>query len=234
MIRIAIFVEGQTERKFVKKLISKRYGHLVFKIDEIVRRGRDTYIPKKGPRQSIGLNCYFLLVEVPSYEKITSYVIDNAPTMVAVQDFKLLLGLRDLFPKNREDKELVINSIDKILRKSPVYDKINIILAIMETEAWFLCDWQMFERIDARLTSPYIQTSLGLDIVNNDPELVYSHPSRTLDEILKLANLRYRKHGKEIDVVVSNIDVTYLCSCTDKIDSFFNFIRHLDTCMPSS
>ena len=234
MISIAIFVEGQTELKFAKKLIGQRYGHLTFRINEVVRRRKNTYMPNEAPKQSAGLDCSFLLVEVPSREKIISYVVDNASNMVTRKGFNLLLGLQDLLPNKRSDKMRIMHSIDNILKKSPVYNKIGIVLAIMETEAWFLCDWQMFERIDPRLTNSYIQTSLGLDIVNNDPELVYGHPSRTLGKILKLANRRYRKHGPEIDAIVSNLDITYLCSCTGKIDSFFNFIRQLDTHIPSS
>jgi hypothetical protein len=233
MIRIAIFVEGQTERKFVKKLIGQRYGHLAFRVTEIVRRGRNTYISNEQPRDSIGLDCSFLLVEVPSREKITSYVVDNASSMVVEQGFNLLLGLQDLFPNKISDKVQIMNSIDQILKKSPVYQRMSVVLAIMETEAWFLCDWRMFEKIDASLTSDYIDHHLGLHIVNDDPELTYNHPSRTLDEILRLAHHRYRKHSSEIDVVVGNIDVKYLSSCTSKIDSFFNFIKQLDICIQS-
>ena len=98
MIRIAIFVEGQTERKFVKKLIGQRYGYLTFRVTEIVRRGSNTYISNEQPRDSIVLDCCFLLVEVPSREKIISYVVDNASSMVVEKGFNFLLGLQDLFP----------------------------------------------------------------------------------------------------------------------------------------
>ncbi|MBI2980339.1 MAG: hypothetical protein HYY41_05910, partial [Chloroflexi bacterium] len=203
------------------------------RLTEIVRRGRNPYISSEEPRESIGLDCSFSLVEVPSREKIISYVVENASNMVVKQGFNLLLGLQDLFPNKRSDKVQIMNSIDKKLQESPMYDKISVVLAIMETEAWFLCDWRMFERIDAKLTNAYIHSRLGLDIANNDPELVYNHPSKTLDEILKLADRRYRKHSSEIDLVVGSVDVTYLSSCTDKIDSFFSFIRQLDSCVLS-
>ena len=234
MTKIAIFVEGQTERKFAKKLVGQRYGHLTFRITEIERRGKNTHMSGAELRESPGLDCSFLLVEVPSRDKIISYVIDNASNMVLTQGFNLLLGLQDLFPNKRSDKVRIINSIRTSLNRSPVYDKISVVLAIMETEAWFLCDCCMFERIDVRLTSTFIQSHLGLDLVNNDPELAYNHPSKTLDDILKLVQRRYRKRSSEIDLVVRNIDTTYLSSCTGKIDSFFNFIRQLDSCDPSS
>ncbi len=234
MIRIAIFVEGQTERKFAKKLIGKRYGHLTLKVTELVRKGKNPYISNEAPTASACVDCSFLLVEVPSRDKLISYVVDNASNMVVKQDFVLLLGLQDLFPNKRSDKMQIMNSIDEKIKKSPQYNKISVVLAVMETEAWFLCDWQMFTRIDSKLTNTYIQSCLGFDIVNDDPELVYNHPARTLDEILRLANHRYRKHKPEIESIVNNLDLKYLCSCTGKIDSFFNFVSKLDNCIQSS
>jgi len=234
MIRIAIFVEGKTERKFAKKLIGQRYGNLTIRIKEIIRRGKNSYIANGELRESPRLECSFLLVEVPSRDKVISYVRDNAPTMVRMQSFNLLLGLQDLFPAKRSDKIRTMNLINMSLQKSPVYDRISVILAIMETEAWFLCDWHMLERIDARLTADCIKSHLDLDIVNDDPEEAYDHPSKTLDDILKLVQLRYRKKSSEIDTVVRNIDIQYLCSCTSKIDSFSKFVTKLDSCVRPS
>jgi len=228
MTRIAIFVEGQTERKFAKKLLGQRYGHLILKVTEIKRRGKNRYISTHQSRESSGIQCHFLLIEVPSRDTLISYIVDNATNMVMGQGVDFLVGLQDLFPKKRSDKVLEINSINTSLNKSPVRDKISVVLAIMETEAWFLCDWHMFERIDIRLTSDKIQRCLGLDIVKDDPELAYGHPSQTLDDILKLAELRYRKHSSEIDSIVGNIEMSYLLSCNGKIDSFFRFVRELD------
>lgn len=234
MIRISIFVEGETERKFVKKLIGQRYGYLRIRVTEMIRTGKNTYIANGELRESPGLECSFLLVDVPSREKILSYVRDNAPNMVLRQSFDLLLGLQDLFPVKRGDKMRTMNLINMSLKKSPVYDRISVILAIMETEAWFLCDWRMFERMDTRLTADYIKSHLAIDIANNDPEEAYGHPSKTVDNILKLVHLRYRKHSAEIDRIVGNIDIQYLCSCTSKIDSFFKFVTKLDSCVQPS
>lgn len=234
MTRIAIFVEGQTERKFAKKLIWQRYGHLTLKVTEIIRRGRDRFISTRKPQASSGVDWFVSLIEVPSRDTLVSYIMDNATNMVFGQDFNLLLGLLDLFPDKRSDKIRIINAINTTLRRSPACDKVRVVLAVMETEAWFLCDWHMFQRIDTRLTPAFIQSHLGLDLVNDDPELAYDHPSKTLDNILKRAQRRYRKHSSEIDIVVGKLDLGYLSSCTGKIDSFFRFITELDGCIPKS
>jgi len=228
MIKVAIFVEGLTERKFVKKLIGQRYGHLLYQIKEIRFRTWDEYAPLQALKDSPNLTCGFLIIEVPSYDKLFSYVMDSAVSMVHKQGFNLLLGLRDLRPSKRGDKPIIIGMNDRILASKPERDRVTLILAVMETEAWFLCDAHVFERIHSSLTPGYIQTKLNFDLVNDDPEIAYDAPSETLDSILRLVNLRYRKHEAEVDGVVNNIDYRYLCSCFTRIDSFFKFLDALD------
>jgi len=234
LTKIAIFVEGRTEREFVKKLVGQRYGYMGIKVEEISLRGKDSFIHISPIRNLLGLSCFFFIVEVPSYDKVPSYINDNASNLVNTHSFRLLSGLQDLIPRKRSDKRQVIASIKKFLKNVPERDKISITLAVMETEAWFLCDWHMFQRIDTRLTTALIQSNLGLDLVNDDPELAYDHPSRILDDILRLAQRRYRKHFSEIRTVIGNLDVSYLSSCTSKIDSFFRFISELDSRIPKS
>jgi len=234
MTKVAIFVEGQTERKFIKKLLGQRYKGIPLIIDEISLKGREPFIHITERRSASSAGCNFLIIEVPSYDKVVSTAIENNNNMVHRCGFELLLGLRDLFPNSRSEKTKVINSISKTLARVSAHDKISIILAIMETEAWFLCDCHLFEKIHARLTCSYIQSKLKLDLVNDDPELKYEKPSKIMDDILRLVALRYRKRSGEVDIVVRNIDFEYLFSCDSKIDSFFRFITKLDTCIPKA
>jgi len=228
MIKVAIFVEGLTEKKFEKKLIAQRYVHLPYQIKEIRFRTWEQYVALQALKDSPSLTCGFLIIEVPSYDKLFSYVVESADGMVHKQGFNLLLGLRDLHPSKRNDKPIIIGMNNRILAGKPERDKIALILAVMETEAWFLCDAHLFERIDHSLTPSYIQSQLNLDLVNDDPEIAYDAPSGTLDSILRLVNLRYRKHEAEVDSVVNNIDYSYLCSCFTRVDSFFKFLDALD------
>jgi len=228
MIKVAIFVEGLTEKKFINELIARRYGHLPYQIKEIRFRTWEQYVPLQALKDSPSLTCGFLIVEVPSYDNLFSYVIDSAAGMVHKRGFNLLIGLRDLHPSKRSDKMVIVRMNDRILAGRPERDRIALILAVMETEAWFLCDAHVFDRIHSSLTPGYIQAKLNLDLVNDDPEIAYDAPSETLDSILRLVNLRYRKHEAEVDSVVNNIDYSYLCSCFTRVDSFFKFLDALD------
>lgn len=230
MTKIAIFVEGITERKFIKKLIYRRYASVSsVLVKEMVLRGKGSYFQPIDVNQAQGIDCLFLIIEAPEYSKMISMVADNAETMIQNIGYAFVIGLRDLIPNRRNEKTIIINGIDRVLSRLTVRNRIGIILAVMETEAWFLYDWQLFQRIDNRLSTNHIKNSLGIDLVIDDPE-EYEKPVKILDKILRLADLRYRKHENEVDTIVSNINFNHLFSCDEKIDSFIRFRSKLDYC----
>ena len=228
MIKIAIFVEGLTETSFIKKLIAKRYGKSPYRMNGRKLRKWE-YISLQLGGDSIGLAYDFIIVELPSYDKLFSYVIDSSAGMIRKQGYDLLIGLRDLHPNDRSDKDIIIRFNDKMLAGNSERSKIALILAVMETEAWFLCDHSVFERIEPKLTSDKIKSELKIDLVNDDPELTLEKPAETLNRILQLSGMGYKKKQEEVDTVVNNIDFNYLFSCTGKIDSFFKFLGEMDS-----
>lgn len=231
MIKIAIFVEGITERKFIKKLVYQRYASVTnVLVKEMVLRGKDNYFQPITINQEQGIDCLFLVIEAPEYSKMLSMVMDNAENMIKNIGYAFVIGLRDLIPNRRNEKAAVVNAIDRLLSGLTIRNRIDIILAVMETEAWFLYDWQLFQRIDTTLSPSCIKGALNIDLINDDPELQYEHPSYIMDKILRLVRLRYRKHESEIDTIVGNIDFNYMFSCTNKIDSFLRFVSKLDCC----
>ncbi len=230
MTRVAIFVEGQTERTFVRRLLYQRYAsETAIVVQEMVLKGKKRYFQPSVVSQIQGINYSFLIIEVPDYSQVISMVRHNAENMIR-EGFSFVIGLRDLHPNGRNEKANVTNVISALFKELTVRDKTGIVLAVMETEAWFLYDWQLFQRINNILCPNFIQTRLNYDLVNNDPELYYEHPSKSIDNILKLVRLRYRKRIIEIDTIVDNIDFNNLFSCTSKIDSFLRFVNLLDLC----
>ena len=231
MTRIAVFVEGITERKFIKKLIYRRYSAVAkVLVKELVLRGKDPFLQKIDANQAQGIDCLFLIIEAPEHSKLLSMIKANAENMINNVGYSFIIGLRDLTPNKRGEKIVVINGIDRFLSGLSVTNKISIVLAVMETEAWFLYDWQLFQRLHGNLSPDYIKGALNIDLINDDPELQYNDPSHIIDKVLRLVELRYRKHESEIDNIVGNIDFNFMFSCTNKIDSFLRFVSKLDCC----
>ena len=230
MIKTAIFVEGLTEREFIKKLIYKRYGNRPVLVREMVMKGKNRYFESLEGKY-LGIELLVFLVEVPDYTSVATMIMKNAEEMVMKKGFAEVIGLRDLSPNRRSEKAKVIETIDRLLRRMTVYDKIGIYLAVMEMEAWCMCDWDMFRRIDNRLIPKHLENSLNIDVVNGDPEEDYGRPHVVMDKILRLVNLRYRKHEEEIKRMVENTDFDYLGRVNNKVDSFIKFRNRLDNCL---
>jgi hypothetical protein len=229
MYKVAIFVEGLTEKVFIKKLIGKRYGNSPYRLIES-RLVKWEYLLLQPLEASTVLACEFIIIEVPSYDLLFSYVIENAPDMIHRHKYDFIVGLRDLHPAKRDEEATIMKLNSRLLEVIPDRDKIALILAIMQTEAWFLCDHTLFQRINSTLTPDYIGSALNLDLINNDPELTYNAPATVLKKILELVGLTYRKHKSEVNTVVNNIDFDYLFSCNGKISSFFKFVGAVDHC----
>jgi hypothetical protein len=69
-------------------------------------------------------------------------------------------------------------------------------LAILEIEAWFLEETTHFLRIDPLLT-PAAIAAAGFDL-GGTPGASRPHPAETLDNIYKIAKKRYRKRARHI------------------------------------
>ena len=149
--------------------------------------------------------------------------------MIRVASFDHLIALRDLYPKTASDKHKVINATLKAFRESGFSNKLRHVLAIMEIEAWFLAESNLFSRISRHLTADFIKQKLGLDLVNDDPEL-YKHPAKEMGRIYRLIDKKYRKSEKQIRAISSKLDYDDLCLCAPKISSFFYLLKCIDEC----
>ena len=182
MHKYAIFVEGQTEQIFIKELLYQIFGYQSITIRDEKVRGRNIFVRLQDDFQNEQHEYLFLLINVSNDERVLSAILENASNMIG-KGFEKILGLRDLYPNNREQQAAVRNAINKTLRQSPESDKLKIFLAIMETEAWFLADYELFNRMDKRLTREYIEEQLGYDLEQENPELFFEHPAKIINDI---------------------------------------------------
>ncbi len=233
MIKVAFFLEGQTEQIFIEKLLQQHIGYQG-QIVKINLRGRPSFLGTKNrfkTRKSD--NYYFLLVNVGSDEKVVSVIKENLKAMTGQSKFQAIFGIRDVYPEvQREDKNKLYISI----RNQIPTDKVKIVLATMEIEAWFLADHNLFSQIDSRLTPGYIKKNLNhhnkpVDLVNDDPENRYDRPANIVKDIYNLVSFKYKKRKDDIHKITNKIDYDTLCLTTKdqgKIKAFHNFMDELD------
>lgn len=226
MIKISFFVEGQTERIFIEKLLDKYFTHPEFEIESCRLIGDGIQMVRKRNIYS-GIQLYILIYDVGNDERVVSELLERSEYMISKQGYNMLLALKDLYPKTIQEKSKVITSIQRLFNKYKYKDKLKFILAIMETEAWFLAEFNLFSRINSRLTHTYINEKSNYDLVNDDPES-YSHPAKIVDKIYRLVDLRYKKREEQSYKIAHNIDYDFLCLDVKemgKISSFFYFLE---------
>ncbi len=124
-----------------------------------------------------------------------------------------------------------IEGADKTIRdeaQSP--EKIVMCFAIMEVDAWFLAMYEVFEKLDSRLTVEYIKEQIDIDLKNIDPETEFFHPADQMEDICQLAGMRYDKHKREIEAIARHLgkdDYQNLFE-SDKCNAFNRFYNSLE------
>ena len=234
MRRLAIFVEGQTEKIFVRKLLEEIAGKNNFAIED-----RDLSLGNKVARITVlrmsdlvtnQTKYYVLIYNSGNDSRVASDIRDQYQSLVS-SGYEKIIGLRDLYPIPISDKTTLESALQKVLPsgKIPVY----IVLAIMEVEAWFLAEWNHFLKVDARLTTDFIKQNLEFNPAIDDMES-RSHPAEDLHQIYQLIGRAYRKQKNQVDTVVINLDYELLyLKLVDRVPSLGEFILYIDGFMAS-
>jgi hypothetical protein len=84
-------------------------------------------------------------------------------------------------------------------------------IAIMEIETWFLAIYHIFERMNSILSVKYIESKLGINLANIDPQTEFFRPSEEVNKIFKLVGLQYKKKEHDIESICSKINKDDLC-----------------------
>jgi len=229
MIKIGIFVEGQTERIFVVEFLKEYLGgeHKFSRLEiKLKNKNTTTFITERKFSQS---RFYFLIFDTSGDGNVLPALYERSENMIKKNNFHFLLALQDLYPKPRNSKSKILNNFLKSIDRFDFKEKLRFILAIMEIEAWFLADYNLFKKLYNIISFEYIYEKLNIDLKNNNSEF-YQHPAEIINRIFKLFNEKYRKSEKQIRKIVSNLDFDLLCSdeTLKKIKSFKYFIHCID------
>lgn len=227
MKKISIFVEGQTERIFVEKLLSEYFTSGKLKTISCKLIGeRLTKILELG--NNINPEFYVLIFDVGGGERAVSVMLERADAMINSQGYNFLFALRDLNPELIANKNALIDKIERLFANYTFKDRMRFILAIKEIEAWFLGDYNLFSRINPSLTPQYIQSQTGYNLVNDNPE-DYDRPAQIIDDISQLIGQRYKKKAKDAYRITHRIDYSFLCvDALARVRSFAYFLKCID------
>jgi Domain of unknown function (DUF4276) len=210
MNKLAVFVEGQTEQIFVKKLLEEIAGEKNVRIRLEKSTGGRNASKRieviEAERAEPEARYYIQIVDCSGESRVASEIRDTY-AILERRGFSAIVGLRDVFPLDRARIPDIRKAMTYRLRTQPI--AVTQILAIMEVEAWFLAEHHHFAKIDPALTLAAIQGALRFDPNADDVE-ARDHPAEDLDRIYRLAGRSYRKNKATVHGTVDALDYAHL------------------------
>jgi len=205
MKKIALFVEGQTEQIFIEKLIREIIGRHGFSIEnyKFINENKLESIPLWfSAKNNNGHSEYcFIIYDCCGDDSVQSFIRERLDSLQS-EAFSMVIGIRDVFPET---------NIEKI--KQHLYFGIpenqkhltNIILAINETEAWFIADENHYPKISNKISYETANEITGIDVRKDSTEVI-PHPSEALKQIYMKGKTTYDKSQKKVQRTVNELD----------------------------
>jgi hypothetical protein len=127
-------------------------------------------------------------------------------TSLAVQGFSQIIAIRDVYPQSALDIPTIRGDFATFAPKAAPIPQL--ILGIMEIEAWFIAEHTHFERMHASLTAAAVNAKLGYDPSTHDVQTIPT-PAGDLRSAYSLAGLGYSKTRTQVERTVSHLDYAF-------------------------
>ncbi|MBP5682462.1 MAG: hypothetical protein J6X05_04380 [Bacteroidales bacterium] len=207
---IAFFVEGATEYDFILQLLQSKYAfwkplpitdHVCI-LDSTDNRYRAR------------------ISNAASDSRVKDELWDSQEKLQEI-GYSTFLCIRDLRGEWKKNKPKTLSDVVKIKNADSKILKLNnddnlslySILAVMETETWFITETSHYERINPKLTRPFIEANID-NIEGNvnpfvcSPKAIYE-PAETLKSIYKLVGLIYEKDANHRRRTIRALDYNF-------------------------
>jgi len=201
--KIAIFVEGYTEQQFVIRLLDAIAG--VRGVSFEMMEQFEGILHSTELRMKADSELYVLLVNCRNDSQVKSQIIKQHEKLTN-SGYSKIVGLRDVYPHPISDLPLVrqFASVGLPTQGAPI----DVILAVMEIEAWIVEELTHYTRINAQMTPDAIRDK-GFDIIDKRGH-EWSQPAEILNSIYSHWGLAYRKKQKQINRSIEALDLDEL------------------------
>ena len=214
MKKIAVFVEGQGELIFVRRILYHLIDPSKFSFRCLALHAdseHDIPYPHNNPNAEV----HYQIINMGNDEKVLSAIKEREEILFS-NGFSKIIGLRDMYSReyrvksggaiNENLNRRFIESTRKIISALNNAERINFHFSIMELETWWISMYNLFAKINDKLTVNFIDENLGCDLSKIDPQTEFFHPSTEFDRILHLVGSSYDKRFSEVESISSKID----------------------------
>ncbi len=230
MKKLAIFVEGKTEQIFVQKLLREIAGKFKISIEIQSRQGNNRAKVIMKDAVTSETKFYVLIYNSCNDETVVSDMRELYNSL-SIEGYERIIGLRDVYPIPIAEKSKLQRGLNFSLPKGSI--PINIVLAVMEVEAWFLAEYNHFIKIDTSLIPDKIQEIFGFNPKSDNMEQRH-HPADDIKQIYNYVGKGYNKSEKQLNRLASNLDYEFLyIHLANNVPSLGEFIGYIDKFMIS-
>lgn len=216
MTKIAVFVEVQTELVFVREYLLKWFGYENISIECYTLRTDNSFHSTEYAFPNDNVAYFYQIINVGNDSAVLTRILNREKYLWNI-GFHRIIGLRDMYSEQYKElnsrkyvgkiNPIVVEEIkaglqETIKKRALRPNSIDFCYAVMETESWILGFHQFFVKINPILTTDFIESRLGFDLSQIDPELTFYHPARTLEEIYELGGEKYNKSKGNIAAIM--------------------------------
>jgi len=214
--KVAIFTEGQTELVFVREILFRLIDPSKLSLECYELLAKQTS-PVPFTYSSPNPEVHFLIINVHGDEGVLSSIRGREKELIERSGYEKIIGLRDMYSKvykklspgmiNDDISNQLIESHNSTIQNMNYPNRIKLHFAIMEIEAWFLAMYNIFQKIDSRLTTDNIQEKLGIDLKNIDPQTEFFRPCKQVNDIFVLCERQYSKKRGDCELICTRMEL---------------------------
>ncbi len=237
-MKVAIFVEGQTELILVREMLLKLFNYQNINLECFNLYSKENLQVTEYHFLNERAEYYFQIVNVGNDNAVLARILRREQRLLDA-GFDRIIGLRDMYSKAYREAvgnaniDLEINEQFKVGHQEQVNnnavmpERIFFRFAIMETEAWLLGLAHIFDQIDENLTIDFIEQQLGYNLDSIDPEILFFQPANELKTIFELVGKTYDKSRGDVNSIVSLIERNdyMLLELAEKCNSYSAFYQ---------
>lgn len=221
MKKVAVFVEGMTEQKFVVMFLTEWFKSLGIHV-QLAKQWVGKVVLQTVSMPPTNVDAFVMVVDCANDEQVMTQIRDGYQKL-ADAGFTAIIGLRDVYPKTHAQIGQLRKGLESSLPKGLL--KAEIHLAEMEVEAWFIAETTHFSRISPKLTAERIADA-GFDL--SIPCESWPQPANTLHQIYKLEGLAYKKKAKQVERTITALSRTEIAiNVIPRVPSLSGFVDAL-------
>jgi hypothetical protein len=228
MRRLAIFVEGYTELLFTDRVIQEiaDKNNLAIQLRKI-RGGANIskkYIELQVPTSIDGKTLYVLIIDCGGEHLVPQRIREEHKSLTNA-GYEKIIGLRDVYPKFTKAEIPKLRTAMKYAIKTSLAP-VQIILSVMEIEAWFLAEHNHFPLIDPAITVESISSTLGFNPKLDDMS-DRAAPADDMIAAYAIGGQLYKKGAAESTLAKLDYDYMY-GSLKDRVSDLAEFFDAID------